>query len=66
MLLANSIENLYCNLYCLSQKMKIDQMIGIKNVKAVGGYVQNSKKKKKKGFKYSMYMNNKLHKTIGN
>ena len=47
MLLANSIENLYCNLYCLSQKMKMDQMIGIKNVKAVGGYVQNIKKKKK-------------------
>ena len=47
MLLANSIENLYCNLYCLSQKMKIVQMIGIKNVKAVGGYVQNIKKKKR-------------------
>ena len=42
----------------------MDQMIGIKNVKAVGGYVQNIKKKK--GFKYSMYMNNKLLKTIEN
>ena len=42
MLLANSIDNFYRDLYSSPlQKMKIDQMMGIKNVKAVGGYVQN-------------------------
>lgn len=41
MLLANSIDNFYRDLYSSPPKMKIDQMIGIKNVKAVGGYVQN-------------------------
>lgn len=42
-------------------------MIGIKNVKVVGGYVQNIYiKKKKNGSKYSTYLNNKLLKTIEN
>ena len=45
--------------------MKIDQMIGIKNVKVVGGYVQNIYIKKN-GSKYSTYLNNKLLKTIEN